>query len=394
MTGGRPGRDPRASERRERGPRRGEAPPGEARWTGTGGAELEELHVGALTWRRSSRVGVRTAIVGVALVGLFATGLGAFGGRLEPGASPGSRAVAEASGSPLPTIAFVVAATPKVTPFAPCSPASDVVPRVWLDVDGEEYAGALELLAVDQGRSPAPEMPRPTRAVPEITIGTNAATTIVVAGSTCALGWVIDFDGRTTLDVLANGAMDPAYAAQNRFELPLAAFPGRDALLRAQLMLPELSVRASWAVEIDRLEHPIGKLHWLDNQVTTAVEGCDVAIETATGWREPTDACDVRETPFDEKTMGLHSNFTFELSGWDVELNGFACGHAVDEAFVYAEPSCEGTVDNHRGVITVDFTAAVANEVWTLAIFACGTGGPTGDAALCGTWYANVRPAR
>ncbi len=234
-------------------------------------------------------------------------------------------------------------------------------------------------------------MPRPTRAVPEVTIGTNAVTTIVVAGSTCALGWVIDFDGTTTLDVLANGAMDPAYAAQNRFELPLAAYPGKDALLRAQLLLPGFSVRASWVVQISRLEHPVARLRWMDGDQLDAVEACNVAIELASGWREPTEACEVREAPVEAKALGTGGTFTFVLAGWDVEFNGVACGHVDDETFFYAaDPSCASEADSSTETVSVEFPSAMANDVWTLAIDACGVGGPTANARLCGTWYVNV----
>ena len=383
MTGGRPGRDPRIAGRRERGPQRGEQTPPEARWTGTGGAELEELHVAAVAASGGARIGIRTAAVGVALVGLLAVGFGTFGGRPQPSTLPVWSPLAAT-----PTPRVTEPARPRVTPFEPCAIDTNTIPEVLLEVAGEGHPGAIEVLDVNPD-APPPDTPEPGN--PEtVEVGLGDGSAIVIDGARCALAWVIDYGATTTIDVVANGSMDPTRSAQNRFELALADNPGRQSQVRAQLLFPGFSIRASWNVEVERLFHPAGELHWVDGAISIAVEGCFTTIAYANGWREPTDACVRRGQPEPPKAVGLAMGFQLMLGGWTVEYGGLSCGHGLDEVYV-ADVTCAATIDDAGAVMSVNLPPDMEKGVVTLAIDACAVDGPILNAQLCGTWYTLVR---
>jgi hypothetical protein len=389
VTGGRPGRDPRIAGRRERGPQRGEAPPGEARWTGTGGAELEEIGATVVSSRGGSGIGIRTAIAGVALVGLFAVGFGAFGGRPQPSTLPVWSPVAVASQGNVPTPRIAEPELPSVTPFEPCAVERNTIPTVFLEVADEVHAGAIEVLGGNpDALSPEHPMSGEPRTVP-VAIGDKTA--IVIDGARCALAWVVDFDATMTIDVVANGPMDPARAAQNRFALALGENPGRQSRLRAQLVFPGLTVRASWDVRVAPSDHPMARVHWLEGSVAGAVEGCSVGVEFMNGWREPTDACEPSVLPAgDGKTRRGTGAFRFTLEGWEVGFGAVSCGMGIEGTFVPDETGCAFTADDPGGVVTVDFPPSFVGKGLTLAIDACGINGPIPAAVICGTWYASV----
>ena len=385
MTGGRPGRDPRIAGRRERGPQRGGSTPPETRWTGTGGAELEELHVAEVVSRGGSRVSFRAAIAAVGLVGLLAVGFGAFGGRPQPSGLP-VRSPAAVAPSPRVT----EPPTPRITPFEPCAPETNVaLPSVLLQVAGDAYGGAIEVLDANPDAVPR-DLPEPGIPSP-VSVGLGAGTAIVIDGARCALAWVIDYGVGTTIDVVSNGSMDPARSAQNRFELALADNPGRRTPLRAQLLFPGFSIRASWNVEVERLFHPAGELHWEDGTVSIAVEGCFTTVTYANGWREPTDVCESRGQLDAPKLVARPVGVPLILSGWPVDYGAVTCGHGIDDAFVPDDDGCLWTINTARTVVSVDFSDSFETGVWTLAIDACALDGPILGAQLCGTWYTLVR---
>jgi hypothetical protein len=391
VTGGRPGRDPRIAGRRERGPQRGEAPPGETRWTGTGGAELEELDATAVTSRAGAGIGIRTAIAGVAVIGLLAVGFGAFGGRQPASALPTGSPVAAASESAPPTPRLAEPEGPLVTPFEPCAAERNIIPTVHLEVSDRAYAGAIEVLDANPDALPSDT---PTSGEPQsvpVAIGDEAA--IVIDGARCALAWVIDLDAATTIDVVGYGATDSARpAAQNRFEVPLSNNPGRDSLLRAELVFPGFSIRATWNVQVARPEHPKAVLQWLDGDVQTAVESCFVAFQYETGWQETTGDCRGAEPPpRDAKSVHERALFRFSMGDWPFSLGGISCGQGMDDAYVPDDIGCAWTRNEANGVITVDLPPSLAKGAWTLAIDACAFNGPIYGASLCGTWYAGIK---
>jgi hypothetical protein len=391
VTGGRPGRDPRLARRRERGPQGSRGQPGESPWTGTGGAELEELGAAAVLSPGGTGVGLRAVIAGVALVALLAVGFGAFGGRAQPSAPPVASPIAAASVAAVPTPRVAASEGPLVTPFEPCAVERNVVPAVWLEVAGQPHAGAIEVLDFNPDALP-PDAPTPS--VPEsVEIGEGDATAIVIDGARCAYAWVIDFDGMTTIDVVSNGAMDRNRSAQNRFVLGLADNPGRESLLRAQLLFPGFSIRASWAIRVNSPGHPEAELHWLDHDLRGAVEGCFVEVQYGNGWREPGRDCTGREGPMDVKPVraSQSASFQFVLPEWTVAITGLGCGHGFDDSFSTQENACEFTVDDASAMVTVAFPATIAKGQWTLAIDACGFDGPIPSATVCGTWYAAVK---
>lgn len=385
MTGGRP--------RRERGPQRGDPAPAQPRWTGTGGAELEELHVATLAPRGRARISMGTAVGALALVCLLAVGFGAFGGRPQASTLPVWSAAAASDNLVLFSDA-VVPMGPRVTPFEPCAVERNSLPHVLLEVGDAAHEGSIEVLDFTPDSLPV-DVPT-AGPIETVDIAVGDGTAIRIDGARCALAWVIDFDGTTTIDVLANGDMDPIRAAQNRFELPLGDNPGRESLLRAQLLFAGFSIRASWGVKVARTEHPTAEVHWLDDDpqteadIRTAAEGCFVLIQYDSGWREPDHACSDDEPILDAEPVNRTAAFRFFLGQWMVSLTGITCGHGVDATFVPDDAGCGWTFDDVTSVVSVEFPASFAKGPWTLAIDGCGYNGPV-FGQLCGTWYTGVR---
>lgn len=355
--------------------------------------ELEDLPGRPVRRTTAPRFGPG-AIVGLVAVGvLLAGGFGWLGGRVEdaaPSASPGVAAVAPSpSGSSMrpPT----AAASPVVTPWAPCSPDVDpaTFPAVLLQTNGVPYPGAMS--QVPGGPAPGSE----DEPMPRVEIRPDVVTEIWIAGGTCAVEWHIDlFDPAsrfaTSLDTQRNGSRDPAVAAQNRFLL--AGLPehrelGHDLHIRAVLTLGSRVVRATWVVRILPLEAPPVTLSGASGDAIPLAWGCDVRLTLGNGWSERPDGprCeDDLQTEPSRFRVRPGEPLTLSFPGWDVDNIVVTCGRLSGLSFVAVPaPECE-----HRLRSGGPF-AIPESGGWVLQLSACGSQPGSGARnRLCGSWYA------
>lgn len=358
---------------------------------GISGATLEELPSVPLpaAQRRGPRLGLGGTLVVVAIAGLLAAGLGVLGGR--PGPSPSALLGAVSPTEPAPTPG--VGPTPLVTPFIECAAPPTSAPVVQLQVNGRPIAGSVEVLR--SGTDPSPPLEDPDGAT---SVPVDVISEVWIVGGACANAWDVGLIAGDTLNRVANPALDPAIAAQNRFGVVLAPYGGRDAILRADLYFPDLAVRALWRISVEPFERPVARFQDEDDP-QSIVEGCDVELTLGNDYEYPRNPACTDDLPFepaDRLTVKLDENLEFGLGDWEVSNAVLVCGHLSGTSFVAEpEPGCfleaSGRSTQGRSITFPALPADLDEGSWTLAISACALKGAlVVTNRICGTWYANV----
>lgn len=294
-----------------------------------------------------------------------------------------------APSGPAPTPGL--AATPEVTPWVECGTPPTVLPIVQLQVNGQRFDGLVEQQASDTVPSP------PIESIPgPIPVPVDVISEVWIAGGACATSWDLGLFGGEVLDQHFNPSLDPAIAAQNRFNLILAPYAGRDALLRADLFFPELAVRATWRIAVQPFERPAAFLQG-EHDPELLVEGCGVQLVLGNGYEYPTDETCTDDLPFEPTgTLALERDsrlvFGF-IGGWDVQNAVLTCGRLSGTTVVaQPEPGCfvEQVPGTGPSVRFPELPRDLEAGVWLVAISACATSGSLGANHLCGSWYAKV----
>ena len=395
MTGGRggggSGRAPRDAWRGVRESSRGSSPrsvePDGSAWRA--GPEVEELPAQPVLRRGSPRLGLGGTLAIAGMVALLAAGFGLLGGRPDTQPVPTSAAIAPSPGL---TEGTVPPPVPRVTPWIECGDAPARTPSVVLQVDGRPIAGTIEILEGAAGVPQPTSRGRPGPSIPteRTVVPVDVNTEIWIEDGVCALAWTIDLVDDHGLEVIPNTTRNPAYAAQNRFDLELGAHPAGDHDLRAELVFPTLVARITWPLRIQTIGAPTAVVRARDVAIR-AVEGCDVSMTLATGWSNALNPCadDVGEPPR-AAPVQPGERLAFELEDWRMDWGGVTCGRLLGQSF-FPGPEAGCTVDVDPALPF--FTAPSRPGRWTLAMSACGSHDGSAVATLtrlCGTWYATI----
>ena len=340
----------------------------------------------AVQRRRKARVGAPAAVAGAALVGLLAAGLGALGGRPEvsPGPSLGTGASDVAVHSPPGTASpSQPLQTPAVTPFRPCVALFDEVPEILLAVDEVYMPGQLAL--VSPGSDPTPD----SRERP-IEIAADATTSLWIGGDACAQAWHISLsateaDRLIPIELRSNPELDPDFASQNRFDLPLSQhrLQRGDLRLRAALVFPGMELVATWPIRFLPFERPFPRLLVAgEDRSFPTVEGCGILITFRNGSEEA--HCVAAEVDPLPKAIRLEAGTQLQLTfdGWTVTDSRTTCRTPLPSR---DPPDCWGEPQDD-----VQFAAPRAGD-WIVETAACAVEGSTVDAnRICGTWLVHV----
>jgi len=359
-----------------------------------GAVEIEELPAQRMPPGRRGGPGLGGALAIGATVLLLAAGLGVLGGRPQPTSPTAAAGPSESAAS----TAARYTGEPLVTPTRPCGSLPSGPPGILLEVGERSTLGALEPLdgqpagAASLGSEGIPTPEPPAR----VDIRSDVVAEVWTAGRACAVGWTIEIVGPAFLDVLqlmGNPRREPSLASQNRFRLVLASYAGQSVDLRATLVFPDFTVRATWPIRVLSFVPPTG-LFSAGLEPIRTVGGCDVELTLGNGWVAPREPCtgdvaaDLGE-PF-LVAPGQRLKFRFDHEDWQIDDAGVNCGHLSGRQFV-TEPDC-GLGSPERAQFSFTFAAPPGPGVHTLAILTCGTQ-LLADARnrLCGTWYASVK---
>jgi hypothetical protein len=388
----------RGSVRRDHGPRdparapdRG-APHGEGTWRAS--AEVEDIETRGLAPGPPGSgmpLGRQGMVAAAALVALLLLGFGALGGRVAPDASPGASVAAvdgtsgvTAASTPGPTA--TPKPTPQVTPWTACAPLSDDVPTLYLEVDGRRTELETNVVWQEDPSNPPPS--RGGRAQAMVVVPSDVHTELWIEDGACANAWSITIDGLDA-GTIVNAALDPAVAAQNRFELSLPPFAGREVVLRARLVFPRLLLDTVQAIRVEPYADPVARV--AADGLVQPVEGCDVVVTLGNGY-EADQGCtdDLPYPPDDVLVVDAGTRISFELLGWTLMGATTTCGHLSGLAFVAEpEPGCYAELEVDPDGASAGFTPAFEGR-WTLAISACALETAQLANRVCGTWFAEV----
>jgi hypothetical protein len=378
---------------RNAAPRNGSGEPGGGR------VEVEELPTQVLAARPRPRVPLTGAIAVTALVVLLAGGFGLLGGGRggTPASPPLASSLADGStAAPSPT----GAPAPRVTPWSGCSGPDDEPPEPVLEVDGRPYYGQVELLDFDIGTTfeGIPPVIGQDNLDHVVEVPMDEVVEIWIGGNSCAVAWNIalvetGFPTTRILETVSNQQLDPAIAAQNRFQVFVAPFTG-DHQLRAILFLENVAVRATWSIHVPALEPPTVTLTAGDREIPTII-GCDVRQRLVNEAEQALSPC-TRDVPRDlDRWVGITpgEQLDFQIEGWAATDTTVYCGQLAERRFApRSDPSC--LIPRDPLSAGLRFLAPEEPGAWTLAIFECATrisAVGRGFEELCGTWYANVR---
>ena len=362
--------------------------------------EVEELPTQVLAPRPRPRVPLTGAIALTALVALLAGGFGLLGGRQggAPASPPPASSVANA-----PTTAPSQQQPPPeplVTPFSACGGPQDEPPEPILEVDGRPYLGQIELLDFDEETTFGgfPQVTGVENLDDAVEVPMDASAEIWIGGGSCAVAWNVALVGASfllphVLEDVPNAELDPAVAAQNRFQIFVAPYTG-DHQLRAVLVLENVAVRATWSIRVPPLEPPTVTLLAGDREIPTVI-GCDARQRLVNDWEEALNPCtrDVPREPDRWTAVAPGEQLDFALEGWAATDTTVYCGQLMERRFTpRTDPSC--LIPQDPLVAGLRFSAPQEPGQWTLAIYECATRiriVGRGFEELCGTWYANVR---
>jgi len=362
--------------------------------------EVEELPTQALTPQARSRVPLAGAIAVLAIGILLAGGFGLLGGKSNVASMTQrpSALVAATSPADAPT-ATSPGVEPRVTPWVPCldtgDPIDPPVPQPMLHVNGQPHAGRVERdrAGPEQDTDSDGEDPGDLE---RVEVPMEAVTQIVMPDSRCALEWYISMKADDdpvpiVLESVANKALDPSIAAQNRFDLVVAPNTGSFDL-RGIFLLKDVGIRATWLIHVPELAPPGVHLMAGENEVPTVL-GCGAARRLANGYEVNLNPCfgDVEKRPPSPTDLAPGDVLSFTIDGWLPNDISVVCGQLPGNQFL-AEADCVPTVELRDSEIVF----AVPDEPggWTPWIATCATPGPSfynADGEICGIWYANIR---
>lgn len=372
---------------------RGERPTHEPVGTHT---ELEELSVGRVTTRGRTRPGLQATFAAGALVALLALGFGVFGGRRPP--SEGAAASTTAMSPSAPTLA--AGETPAVTPSTPCTPPPASPPEVFLTWEDIAVPAIVEVLEQPRGVPVSGAAPTGTSLPGEARrtrVPAEVAAAIWLAGATCANAWTIRV-GSELIDAQGNPGLDPAYAAQNRFELYLAPNGGTVTDLEAELIFPAMVVRATWPLIINPYPVPEAFFATDRGERWGAIQGCDLQVSTQVATFGIRSGCQGSLSSTGERpAMGVRSRaaLTFEIEGDQFSSAFVSCGvvHGLDYVATPAAGCVEGEYYSGQGsdAGVIRFTGPANGGIWTIAVVTCASPAVGGNESICGTWYADVQ---
>jgi hypothetical protein len=166
---------------------------------------------------------------------------------------------------------------------------------------------------------------------PVVIVALGEPVEIQVAGDACATSWdirVVNLEGLGTIeqDVQLNLGESPAYAAQNRWRLPV---PVGDFALVADLQFGlDVSVHREWQIEGLGFIVPEAFLVDGDGNRVLVLPGCGPTIHLANGY-SATDNCDSPGYPdgLDVLQVQAWSAVNLEIPGWTITALDGACGH-------------------------------------------------------------------
>ena len=360
-------------------------------------AELEELPGQQLLPRRRSRIGLGGALATAALVALLAGGLGLLGGRPEASVAPSAAAVASTPSSPS---SIDPPGTPAVTPWMECGPDPVEVPDIKLESNGVPTEGLVEPAVDPQpARTYPPGNPFASIRGPRVTVRPDVVTELWIDGGACALDWSIELIDVVTeeawvLDAAHNARADPAYAAQNRFnvsaDMGRHRSIGHDVQFGGVFVFRTMVVRAFWRLRIQPLDPPAPSLVSGSSAAPIAlIEGCDVRLRLGNGFEERRRTCagDLSLPPEDWRPVRVGDMLDLTFDGWTPQSLFVICGRLSGLAFI-AEPLPGCWLEPPTGT---PFQVPDLPGRWTLALSACASqDGSNAANQVCGTWYANV----
>jgi hypothetical protein len=264
VTLGRPGRGPVRRDAVGRGHGdRGDRRHPVALESSSGGVEVEDLPSQRVQTRGRDGMDLSGTLAIAAVLVLLAAGFGILGGRRAASTPAAGARTADVATATAPA-AF--ADEPQVTPDIPCAPPPKTPPGVQLEVGAQRTPGTIELLnwapvgASASGSEDVPLVDRPER----IEIRSDIPVELWIEGGACAVSWTIDVAAYVAIDVLQqvdNPGRIPGLASQNRFRLVLASHQGRTLDLRATLVFPDFTTRASWPIRVLPFTPPTGPRH-------------------------------------------------------------------------------------------------------------------------------------
>ncbi|MBI2763345.1 MAG: hypothetical protein HYX54_06295 [Chloroflexi bacterium] len=209
--------------------------------------------------------------------------------------------------------------SPVVSPAVPCGslpPTLDVGVSLFIGSD-LPVAGALGDAAV-----PA-----------EVHIRPGDGIRMIVDGEACAVSWVIDLlDSEsgvgTVIDSISNEADDPAFAAQNRWDL---AITGRSGILTADLRFRGgLRVIRTWNLVADPFDVPALFLIGPSGTRFEASAGCGLGLELSNGYQAADSCGSIGYKPGPEALrVQAYRTIHLDLPGWQILSWGASCGRVT-----------------------------------------------------------------
>ena len=246
-----------------------------------------------------------------------------------------------------------------------------------------------------EGPDPAPPGSGPGNPAQVTSLRADASPELRVITGACAVAWriflvAVDGSDATQIAFQTNADRDPAYARQNRFQLPLANVfvPDGPLELRARLSFPGLDVVATWQVVIVPFDRPEPLLRVRDTgRPIVMVEGCNVVMTLRNGQRDgPACPDDLSEALPVSTALQPGTGLVFGLEGWSVTEAVVICGGQSGLEFVAVpQPGC--WQEPQEAVVFV----APEPDDWAVAVSACAVGFTQfASNRICGTWYAAI----
>lgn len=221
--------------------------------------------------------------------------------------------------SPTPVPTPTPEPTPAVTPAVACGPAPAAAEGIQVTV------GAPGQAAVAGGADEADP--------PIANVGVGDLLDVAVVGDACATSWDIrlvpDESGREATDTQDNPSNDPAFAAQNRWQLRVDVAYSR---LVAALRFGDLQVVRYWRVVGQPYLAPGAIIVAADGRQVAVLPGCGTVVRLANGY-QASDSCASIGFPTGLETLRVPawSVVTIEVPGWTISSWSGSCGQVTSD---------------------------------------------------------------
>jgi len=139
-----------------------------------------------------------------------------------------------------------------VTPAIPCASGTAAEPpSATLSVDRQALSVGGRIVPTW-----ASAIPKPNTPIPNVEVPAGSVVEIFIESGRCALSWHVGLADGTDLLLQLNPGLDPGYAAENQFQVPLDGFAPGVATLQVDLVFAEGATLNEWRLHLEPAASP------------------------------------------------------------------------------------------------------------------------------------------